>query len=75
VRCHVAHAGERADAQAPIRQRSDPRHIGQTVDVQQTLGKHGSVLHQADEVRTARYEGEMGILSVGRDGFRRIIGS
>jgi hypothetical protein len=64
---HVAHPGERADANAAIRQWIDPRHAGQLVDVQQPLGQRRAVLDQAKEVSTTRDEREVGIVRVGRD--------
>src|SRR5207302_6367942 len=75
IRCHVAHSGQCADAQAVVWQHFDPSHIGQPVDVEQTIGKCGAVLHQADEVGTACDESELGVLGVRRDGFRWIVGS
>jgi hypothetical protein len=45
------------------------------LEISRLVAAPRSRVWQADEVRTARDEGEMGILSVGRDGFRWIVGS
>lgn len=67
IRCDVAHAGQRADAQAPVRQRFDPPHVGQPVDVQQALGMRRSVLHQAEKIGAAGNESQLSVHRVSRD--------
>ena len=74
MRCHVAHAGQRADAQPAVRQRFDPSHVGKTVDVQQALGKRRAVLDQPEKVGAAGDEGELRVLSMGGDCLGGIVG-
>ena len=50
--CHIAHVRQGADSQAAIRQRFNPCHIRQMVDVQETLGKRRTILYQPDQVGT-----------------------
>ena len=65
MRGHVAHAGERTDPQIPVRQRGDPGHVGNMVDVQQTFGKSRVVLDQAEKIGAPGDEGELRILGMG----------
>ena len=73
VRCHIAHAGECADAQGAVRSRLDVRHPGQVVDVEQTLGKSGAVFHQTQQVGTAGDERKLAVARVSRDGAMAIL--
>ncbi|HUC65365.1 MAG TPA: hypothetical protein VMA53_08055 [Stellaceae bacterium] len=45
----------------------DPRHVGETIDVEQARGKRCAVLDEPEKVSAARDEGELGVLGVGRD--------
>src|ERR1700724_3226064 len=57
------------------RQRLDPAHVGQAVDVQETLGMRRPVLDEAKEIGPTGDEGELRIDGVGRDRLRGIVGS
>jgi len=74
VRCHIAHAGECADAQGAVRSRLDVAHTGQTVDVEQTIGKvRGPSSDPAGRYRG--YERKLAVARVSRDGVRGIFGA
>jgi hypothetical protein len=74
MRGHVAHAGERTDPQTTVRQRVDPGHVRNRVDVQQTFGQSRAVLDQAEEIGAAGDEGELRILGMGGARLGGIIG-
>jgi hypothetical protein len=63
----IVHAGQGTDAQPAAGRRIDVRHIGQPIQVEETLGKGCSILHQTDQVRTARDKGNMGVLRMSCD--------
>ena len=67
VRGYIAHPSQCADAQATLRQRFDPRHVRQPVDVQQTIGQRRAIFDQTDQVGTAGDERELRVLGVGGD--------
>jgi hypothetical protein len=71
---HVAHAGERADPEIPVRKRVDPSHLGKMIDVQRTLRKNRAVLDQSEKICAAGDEGELRILDMRGDRSDEIIG-
>ena len=75
MRCYVAHARERPDAQAAVRSRFNPAHTGQAINVEEVLWKSGAVLHQAEQVGTPGDKRDLAVLRVSGDGFCRIVGS
>jgi hypothetical protein len=77
--CHGSQANHRlaecSTAQETVLNHFDFRHVRQAIDVQEMLGKGCTILHRADQVRTARDECELRINCVRCDRFRRIVSS